>query len=391
MTFKRKRYKFGCLQLKLRKHGPDVWVLRYREPQPDRTPKLASHMIGTIEQYHTASQAWKAAEAFRLSINPDNPAQHGVTWRAVIDHYIATELPPRTARAYLHLLNNYIKPRWGDYPFLKVKPFAVQKWLDGLKRKDESEDLALKTKKHIRALMHLLYGCAMRWEFVPKVENPFGKRSILIRTGQPPKKRRSLPLDQFHKLLRHKLIRAEPIRTMVIIAICLGLRRSELFALRWSDFHWDRGVVNIERRIVRGEIDNTKTLASEAELPVAAELAEVIMNWKLQSAFTAPEDFVFASPTKGGKAPLCPGSIQAHYLRPAGIDIGFVDSFGWHTLRHTYRTQLDEVGAPLSVQQALMRHADPHMTLAYGEAVTSTEREANSAVVRRFLNGGASF
>ena len=41
-----------------------------------------------------------------------------------------------------------------------------------------------------------------------------------------------------------------------------------------------------------------------------------------------------------------------------------------------------------SVQQALMRHADPRMTLAYGEAVTSSEREADSRVVNRFLNGG---
>jgi len=31
---------------------------------------------------------------------------------------------------------------------------------------------------------------------------------------------------------------------------------------------------------------------------------------------------------------------------------------GWHTLRHSYRAWLDEAGAPLGVQQKLMRHAN---------------------------------
>lgn len=102
MKFKRTRYQFGCLQLKERKHGPPVWVLRYRKPQPDGSTKLASQMIGTVEQFRTASEAWKAAEVYRMSANPENPAQHGVSWGALIDKYIADELPARksTSRFY---------------------------------------------------------------------------------------------------------------------------------------------------------------------------------------------------------------------------------------------------------------------------------------------------
>ena len=174
MKFKRTRYQFGCLQRKERKKGPDVWVLRYRRLQPDGSTRLVSQMIGTVEQYPTESQAWKAAEVHRMSANPDNPAQHGVSWGALIDRYISTELPRRedTAGTYRANLENHIKPKWGNYALDDVKPFAVDEWLRTIRTLDGSRNLSSKTKKHLRSLMHILYGCAMRWEFAPIRRKP---------------------------------------------------------------------------------------------------------------------------------------------------------------------------------------------------------------------------
>ena len=59
----------------------------------------------------------------------------------------------------------------------------------------------------------------------------------------------------------------------------------------------------------------------------------------------------------------------------------------WHDLRHTYRTLLDETGAPISVQQALMRHADIGTTMnVYGDSVAESQRKANSKVVSLLLS-----
>jgi len=287
MKFKRTRYQFGCLQLKERKHGSPVWVLRYRKPQPDGSTKLASQMIGTVEQYRTASEAWKAAEVFRLAANPDNPAQYSVSWGALIDQYIANELPRRkdTRNGYLVYLENFIRPKWSDYAIAKVRPFAVQEWLKHVKRSDGSRSLAPKSKTHIRSIMHIMYGCAMRWGFVPEGYNPFGNHLIRIENASMVlKEGRSLTVEQFHRLLQHKLLAAEPFRTMVIAAICLGLRCSELFALRWSDLDRDSFAINIHRGIVRREIGDTKTVCSEAPVPLAPELAELFWSWKTSVA-----------------------------------------------------------------------------------------------------------
>jgi integrase len=56
---------------------------------------------------------------------------------------------------------------------------------------------------------------------------------------------------------------------------------------------------------------------------------------------------------------------------------------GWHTLRHTYRSWLDQTKAPMTVQKDLMRHADIKTTMnVYGKAMAEPMQEANSEVVR---------
>jgi len=169
---------------------------------------------------------------------------------------------------------------------------------------------------------------------------------------------------------------------MVIVAICLGLRRSEIFGLRWADIKWETLTLDVQRGLVEGVLDEPKSELSEGTLPIAAELAEVLWRWKGQARFNASEDFVFANEIG---AAYSPSHLQQNRLRPAGKEIGFQDSLGWHTFRHTYRTFLDQTRAPMSAQQELMRHADIQTTFEYGEALTPSKRKANSKVVRMIL------
>jgi len=70
---------------------------------------------------------------------------------------------------------------------------------------------------------------------------------------------------------------------------------------------------------------------------------------------------------------------------PAAIRCG-IGRIGWHSFRHTFRTLLDETGAPMKVQQELMRHADIRTTMnVYGKAMDASKREAHSKVVRMVL------
>lgn len=70
-----------------------------------------------------------------------------------------------------------------------------------------------------------------------------------------------------------------------------------------------------------------------------------------------------------------------------GKNIG-IERLGWHTFRHSYRSMLDVCGAPVGVQQKLMRHAQVNTTMRYGNAYMAEKRKAHGAVVQMVLPAG---
>lgn len=72
--------------------------------------------------------------------------------------------------------------------------------------------------------------------------------------------------EQFGRLLQH--IVTEPHRTMVVVAMCLGLRRSELAGLKWSDLDWIRQEVLIQCGVIANRMDAVKTKRSKSRLPL---------------------------------------------------------------------------------------------------------------------------
>ena len=93
--------------------------------------------------------------------------------------------------------------------------------------------------------------------------------------------------------------------------------------------------------------------------------------------------WLFPSPVTG--RPYHADSIRADYLVPTGLQLG-LGRIGFHTLRHTYRAWLDETGAPVGVQQKLMRHAHVSTTMDhYGNASALAKRKANRPIVQRLL------
>jgi len=62
---------------------------------------------------------------------------------------------------------------------------------------------------------------------------------------------------------------------MSVVDVCLGLRASELFVLRWEDINWKDLRVKIQRSWVYGKIEEVKTEGSEKWLPLDSNLVEV--------------------------------------------------------------------------------------------------------------------
>lgn len=324
----------------------------------------------------TETNAWRAIEHRKFEINSEDSRGTTVTVNALVNRYLEEELPElrhSTADAYRSYLNNHIRARWGNRSIEKIKPLAVELWLKEL-------NLAPKTKGHLQNLLRLLFNCAMRWELALIGENPM--KLVRVRGGSKRKKQpRVLTITQFQRLV-HEL--HDPYRTMVILDLATGLRCSELFALKWCDVIWDDLTLLVRRGIVDTVVSDVKTEYSRAGMPLDPALAEVLLNWQRTTQFNKPEDWVFASPFKAGTMPWQPWRMQQRHIGPAAVRCG-IGHIGWHTFRHTFRSLLDETGAPLKVQQELMRHADIRTTMnIYGKAMEESS-EAHHKVVRLVL------
>ena len=382
---KRTRYQFGSVDLKQRKRGVAVWVYRYFEEG-----KRKSVIVGTIEQYPSKAAALKASEGFRLIANPDNTTTHLIHFGGLIDRYVAEELPERKSsrRNNLSWINNWIRPKWGSYPLTAVaKAYPVEQWLKGLK-------LAPKSKVHIRTSMSLLFGCAMRWELMHLGANPMSyvripdatkklselSTSKLKQLGRKPRLRKILSFEQIELVLNEL---RDPFRTMTVVAICLGIRASEIAGLQWGDFNWEESFVFIQRGIVGCTEDDVKSSGSKAPLPLDPALVEILEQHRAKWGKPGVK-WVFCNPQTD--RPYSMYDVQQDVIAPAGIRAGLGEGLGWHSFRHTYSTLLRHLKVDIKVQQALLRHADIRTTMnVYTVAVPEDMREANSNVVEMVL------
>jgi integrase len=306
-------------------------------------------------------------------------AKHNPTFGLVIDRFIRDERlleivgqPPgevsleglaySTAAGYLCYLRKHIRPRWGEVPIRLIKPIDVINWLMAL-------PLAGKTRGHLKGVMHMLFEKAMLWGLLEIQRNPI---ELVKVKGVTKRKKKVLVLtaEQCRGLVDSL---SDPYKTMAIVAMCTGLRVSEMLALRWERINLIEGSMLVQQGVVNGRVGRVKTDASEDEIPLDSAFMAALLKWRDK---TSGSGLVFPSPLTGGCYHA--GMIQKQRLKPAGELLG-IHSLGWHTFRHTYRSLLDETGAPIGVQQKLMRHSNVATTMnIYGNAALKAKQEANS-------------
>jgi integrase len=336
-----------------------------------------SKLIGSLRDYPTKAAAWRVAEAVRASAQ--QRVTQVLTLAELAKRYEAEKLPTRsnTARVYRAWLKNHILPYWGNRPVTDVQPREAELWLKQL-------GLSPKSRSHVRHMLRTLVDFAMWSGIIEVARNPVD----LVRvkgTSKRMKQPRSLKVDEFQRLAAQL---HEPFRTMARVAVCLGLRVSELLALRWSDVDWLNQTIKIERRIVAQKVDEVKTAGSRRTMPLDTELLQVLKRCKQTTSFSAEYDWIFASPVQLGRLPYTDSGFWLELQRAAKA--AGIEPLGTHSFRHTYRSWLDAVGTPIAVQQKMMRHADIRTTLnIYGDVVTDEMEQAHRKVVGLALNGPA--
>jgi len=380
---KRTRYQYGSVEIDKRATGPDVWLYRWWESNPDGHRRRRGFTVGTVEQYKTEAHALKAAEGMRLIINDGVSRREQVLFSGILDRFLldqkreqeGEQITHNTLASYRSMIRQHIRPKWGDAYLEDIRPALVQDWLRRL-------NLSPKYKGHIRSLMYRLFDKAMLWELLDVGRNPI--ELVEVKGISKRKKRpRILELKDAGQIL-DRLV--QPYRTIVLISLCFGLRISEILGLRWTDFDFGRSVALIQRSAVGKRLNKLKTECSQDEVPLERSFILELKKWQTLCP-DSEGGWLFPSPATG--RPYHADSMRADHVAPAGLQLG-LGRIGFHTFRHTYRAWLDETGAPMGVQQKLMRHAHISTTMdLYGNASIMAKRQANRPIVERLLTRSA--
>ncbi len=366
----------GSVTVERRKRGPDVWCFRWREAGPDGRRIHRRIVLGTADELRSIASARKMVAGLRreININDVRIRRESIKLADLSRHFQQRELADRnprisysTKKAYAGYLEKWIDPRWGEYRLLDVRAVEVESWLKSLNR-------AAGTRCKIRNVMSLLFNHGRRHDLCDR--NPIE----WVRQGA---KRRTAPdiltSDEVQELLANLRFREQ---TLVLMAVTTGLRRSELFALKWRDVDFQAKQIHVTRSIVQNVIGVCKTETSQKPVPAHDDLVKTLREWHRQTPYQSSESWVFASPVNQGRWPFLAQEIMRRHIIPVARKLGITKRIGWHTFRHTYSTLLRSTGAELKIMQELLRHSTIGVTLdTYTQAVTTEKRNAQEAVV----------
>lgn len=160
---------------------------------------------------------------------------------------------------------------------------------------------------------------------------------------------------------------ADYLKPAVLLSLNTGLRRGELFGLKWSDIDLDEKTKNLT---VVGE---TAKSGKTRHIPLNDEALAILKQWKDQPGIKSP--YIFHG--RDGKRFQDLRKSWIKVLEQAGIA-----DFRWHDLRHSFASKLVMAGVDLNTIRELLGHHDYKMTLRYAHLAPKHKAAAVALLVK---------
>jgi integrase len=288
-----------------------------------------------------------------------------VTFRALADEWDGSVLPMYKHSTQKHrrfIVKKYLLPQFGDSPVRDITRKMIQAYVAHLTQ----VGYAPKSVDHIHDVLSAVLRTAVKWGHLQ--ENP--ARGVDMPTLRCVRPKWALTRSQAVALLGSLPPLA---RTMVGLAILSGLRRGELFALRWKDVDEQARLLTVREAVYDGTFSTPKTEAGSRQIPLSDTALQLVGEWKSLVTNADPEVLVFG--TRGG-TPLSPNNVLRRSIFPACDRLGLARAT-WLTFRRTYSSWSHEKGVPGKVVAQLMGHANIDTTLnVYTQVLDGSVRDA---------------
>jgi len=152
---------------------------------------------------------------------------------------------------------------------------------------------------------------------------------------------------------------ADHLKPMVLLSMNTGIRRGELFSLKWQN-------INFELKQLTVEGTNAKSRKTRY-IPLNKESYSTLQEWRLQT----PKNQAYVFTNNIGK----PFSDVKTAWKSLIIN-ACIEDFRWHDLRHHFASKLTMAGVSLNTVRELLGHSSYKMTLRYAHLSSGHKAEA---------------
>jgi integrase/recombinase XerD len=202
---------------------------------------------------------------------------------------------------------------------------------------------------------------AVVWEYIP--ENPFKKI-------KPPRQVKNYPTfinnEEFELILKNTPYNF--LKEMFTVAYQTGMRLSELCNMKWSWIDIDNKIITLTNGVA------FKTKSKKArKIPMSAKVYSIIKN-RFDTRVDLNDDFVFYR----YKGMRFKEDYITHQFKKAVRNANLKDSIHFHTLRHSFASNLVQKGVSLYVVKELLGHSDLSTTQIYSHLQSENLAQAVS-------------
>jgi integrase len=391
---------FPGLELRMRRTGGKTWVFRYRmDGGLQQRLKLGNFPGLTVAQARELALFAAANVAKGIDVRKRQKETRATADReraSTLVKFIEQQYEP-WAKAHLHTWKtqvNRIKldfATWLEKPMMSIDAPLIEKWRAD--RKEFGTQPVTINRKLQR--LHAVLSKAVDRKAIPR--HPFAGLKPLKcdRTGrvrfldeEEEKRLRDalLAREQEQRAERQRYIEhckarglpllairseeyTDHLRPIVLLALNAGLRRGEIFHLRWGD-------INLTTKWLKVAGKTSKNKQTR-QIPLNIEATHVLEGWRQQCGAVTSAVYVFPGIADKRLTTITTSWRSVRML--AGLE-----DFHFHDLRHHFASRLVQSGVDLNSVRELLGHAEITMALRYahlapGGLALAVEKIARSA------------
>jgi integrase len=281
------------------------------------------------------------------------------------------------------MIRRFLTPAIGDVELADLRRRHINDLVSTL----AGEGRARNTIRNVLIPLRSALNAAVDDELIPA--NPATR--IKLPESAPLRKARVPSAEELEKIMR----KAKPdAREAIAVVAALGLRRGEVFALRWGDIDFAESIVHVHATNHAAQIqERTKTKAGTRLVPLFLSAAKVLAarQLRLPAHLSRPDSLVFSNAIGGAMDPgnwyrrewaeACKAAGFAYEVGTAKGKKRLRPSFHFHDLRHFAATQLDEQGMSGKLRTEIIGHASEEIT---NSVYTHVRRERVAAAAQAF-------